>query len=208
MRGAISLANGDIYNTYIVMLPAGTYTLDEINGEGQEDDNITGDLDIRAGMTIQGASRTTVFIEPEYYINDRVIHIFQPGASGVADAGNMTVMISGVTIRNGNTPLTGGGLQIEAATLNMFDSSIVENASVGQGGGIANINSILNISDVLFDGNQSTDGDDSVSNSTECGGAFITDQPAVLPSAGIPLSTTAPPGAAAASASRAVRPPR
>ena len=34
LRGAISLANGDIYNIYTVMLPAGTYTLDKINGEG------------------------------------------------------------------------------------------------------------------------------------------------------------------------------
>ncbi len=31
LRGAISLANSDIYNTYTIMLPSGTYILYQVN---------------------------------------------------------------------------------------------------------------------------------------------------------------------------------
>ncbi|HMT20338.1 MAG TPA: choice-of-anchor Q domain-containing protein, partial [Promineifilum sp.] len=172
LRGAISLANGDPYNTYTIMLPAGTYTLNLANGEGTEDDNYTGDLDIKTSMTIQGTNATAVSIETANGIADRVIHIFQPGTSGVGNAGNMTVDITGVSIQGGSTNQLGGGILNETATLNLTGSNLTGNNSVQQGGGIANIEGILHVVDSLFDNNASTDGNDAISSSTECGGAI------------------------------------
>ncbi len=84
----------------------------------------------------------------------------------------MTVNISGVSILNGNTPESGGGILNEYATLTLTDSVVSQNSSILQGGGIANINGILHVTDSLFADNATTDGNDAVSLSTECGGAI------------------------------------
>jgi len=112
LREAIHLANEGIFvggcpvpgsDTTIVptiIVPSGTYTLSRA-GSG-EDENATGDLDIKTNMVISGAGacgpRATII---RAGTDDRVFHI---------RAFESTVDISGVTIRDGRTDTVGGGI--------------------------------------------------------------------------------------------------
>jgi CSLREA domain-containing protein len=118
-----------------INIPAGTYTL-SIGGT-DENNNATGDLDILTSggnMDIVGAGAATTIIESCNGTGctgiDRVLDI----ALGV---GTITVNISGVTIRNGNTNSDGGGIR-NYGTTNFTNSIISGNKALGNGGGIYN----------------------------------------------------------------------
>ena len=74
-----------------IIIPAGTITLTGASGENA---NASGDLDINIDLTIQGAGAGITILDGGGI--DRVFEIFD----------SATVIISGVTIRNGNA---GGG---------------------------------------------------------------------------------------------------
>ncbi|MCA9903669.1 MAG: CSLREA domain-containing protein, partial [Anaerolineae bacterium] len=128
LREAVNAANA--ISGAQVTVPAGTYTL-AINGTG-EDYAGTGDLDIRASMTIVGAGRDSTVIDGAD--RDRVFDII----SG-------TVTLQGLTVQKGRTvrDQRGGGIQ-NAADLTLMDVTVKENYSdSASGGGILNSGSAL-----------------------------------------------------------------
>jgi CSLREA domain-containing protein len=135
LRAAIQEANV-LSGVHSIFLPSGTYTL-TIPG-GSEDFAATGDLDIRASMTITGAG---AIIDGGGL--DRVLHVI---------AGS--VNISGVTIRNGRSPGFGGGGIRNDATLRLSNSVLSGNSGSGNGGGLRNAGSAT-LTNVTVSGNAS-----------------------------------------------------
>ena len=150
-----STGNGDT-----VAVPAGTYTLDSANGQ----------LDVSAGVTIDGAGQgSTMIVGPG---NDRVMMI----------AGNATtVTISGLTITGGDTTSSGGGGVAAAGPgrVVLDDDTVTHNtvapaaAGFDEGGG-----GILTSADMVL--NQTTVSDNTVdvaaSNGDSGGGGILVEQ--------------------------------
>ena len=102
-----------------VTLPTGTYAL-SIVGSG-ENSNATGDLDILGNVTINGAGSGSTTIDGS--VLHRVLHIF---------SGNF-VEIDGLTITNGTTTSSGGGIS-NSGTLLLTNSAITGNTASLSGG--------------------------------------------------------------------------
>jgi Immunoglobulin domain/Immunoglobulin I-set domain len=165
----------------VINVPAGTYTLtlgpadDEPNAAGATMES--GDLDIvdlsafalptLTSVTINGAGAGSTIIDGGAM--DRVIDVNNFAASGQA----VNVTLSGLTIRNGNAPNSGGyneaggGIQFDgfdnqtfspAGTLTITNCAISNNLAAGQGGGILAIFGSLNMSGSQVSGNTSTNG--------------------------------------------------
>ena len=157
LREAISAANTDTASgsttgecaagsgTDTITLPAGTYTL-TLTGAA-EDNNATGDLDIKSNVTIDGALASNTTISGGAI--DRVLHI----VSG-------TVEVNDVTITNGAVAFgSGGGAGIENnSTLMLRNSTITGNSAPGLGGGILNDSGTLTIIESTISGNESASG--------------------------------------------------
>ncbi len=137
---------------YTINVPADTYLL-TLPGTG-EDNNATGDLDIRTSLVISGAGVDNTFIQggaTTLLAIDRVLQI----------TGTVDVTITGVTVRYGNATgvdENGGGIAITGgATVQINDSALTDNSSQGdqpgEGGGALfnDVNSTLTLSntDVL-----------------------------------------------------------
>ena len=125
LRAAIQETNA-LAGPDTIYLTSGTFTL---TFDGVDDDNaLTGDLDITGDLTIIGAGAENTIIDGGDI--DRVFDILA-GAN---------VTISGVTIRNGNAR-NGGGVR-NFGTLTLKDSIVEDNVAEGffdsVGGGIAN----------------------------------------------------------------------
>lgn len=168
LREAISSANTDSdvdsctrtgTAPYTINVPAGIYQL-ILPGSG-EDDNVSGDLDIRTSLVISGAGADTTYIQAGVTAPlaiDRVIDI----------SGTVTVTMTDVTIRNGNTASTdenGGGVAIQGgATVELHGSAVTTSSSQGDepgegGGGIYNdMSSTLVLSDTMVMSNTATTG--------------------------------------------------
>ncbi|MCC6208505.1 MAG: DUF11 domain-containing protein [Gammaproteobacteria bacterium] len=129
LRAAIQQANA-WPGTDSVIIPAGTYTL-SIAGTG-ENATASGDLDITDTLILGGAGAASSIIDGGGI--DRVVDI----ASGVA------TQITGVTIRNGATTGSGGGIY-NLGTLTLTDSIVTGNTSAlpsgTAGGGIYHFSS-------------------------------------------------------------------
>ena len=111
-----------------IVLPSGTYNL---AGAPGEDNNATGDLDIKSSLAIQGVGSDTTVIDGGH--NDRVLHI----VSGSVD-------ISGVRIRNGTVtstfPLIGGGIfNSDDGALSLKDVVVHHNTARYYSGGIYSV---------------------------------------------------------------------
>lgn len=144
--GANALAGADT-----ITLPAGTYAL-TIPGTG-ENVAATGDLDITANLTINGAGAASTIIDGGGL--DRVIEV-RPGA---------TVQINAVTVRNGNPgtgaacglpSASGGGILNCLGTLTVSDSTVSGNTVGGLsavGGGILNFAGTLTLTNSTVSGN-------------------------------------------------------
>ena len=121
LRAAITTANTNNEDDTI-HLPAGTYFL---SCDYREDNNTTGDLDIDNPdtITIIGEGAWVTIIDGKQ--KDRVFHILKG-----------TVFISGVTIRNGNSPWFGdGGGLYNSGTLTLTDCVITGNNACLEGDG-------------------------------------------------------------------------
>ena len=123
-------------------LPNGTFTL-EIPGR-QEEDAMTGDLDIRGKVLIKGNGRQNTIIEagttPDNGI-DRVFHVHS------VDVPDNSVEIRDVTIRHGRLPTgleiisplgDGAGIFNSATLLTIRNSTVSYNTANEHGGGIFN----------------------------------------------------------------------
>jgi CSLREA domain-containing protein len=136
LRAAIQEANALASGgPHTITLPAGNYDL-TIAGEG-EDNAATGDLDIKASVTIIGAGVGSTFIDANptrAKSIDRVFDIFT-----VPPVGTMPgVKIIGVTIRGGHITLpnqAGGGIR-NVGTLTLDSVDVSDNES-GGGAGVA-----------------------------------------------------------------------
>lgn len=133
LRGAIREANA-LAGTDTVTVPAGTYTL-TIAGVGEQQ-NATGDLDIRDSLNLVGADAASTIIQAGTSSGsagngiDRVLEVI----------GSITVNISDVTIRYGQLGggAGGGGLSISSGGTTTLDECIVADnyvSSVNFGGG-------------------------------------------------------------------------
>jgi CSLREA domain-containing protein len=128
LRAAIQEANA-LAGADVINVPAGTYSF-AIAGQN-EDAAATGDLDITADLTINGAGAATTIIDGAAL--DRIFHIL-----------GGTVTINDLTVRNGNGGSNGGGgvsvcdpTLATQPTLHLNDSIVEVNITGGRGGGIA-----------------------------------------------------------------------
>lgn len=148
LREAITAANANGAGADSITVPAGTYTL-TIAGTG-EDANATGDLDITAEVTINGAGAGSTIIQagtigyPSGSANgiDRVIELH----------GTDTITFIGVTIANGKVGQNGGGIGVGDATLSVIESSFSGNSG-GSGGGIGSSSGTVIVSGSTFSNN-------------------------------------------------------
>lgn len=139
LRAAIMQANA-LGGTHTINLPAGVYTL-TISG-ANEDYAVTGDLDIRSDLIINGVGATATIVNGSQL--DRVFEVFSPAQA----------IISGVTIRNGNAT-DGGGIK-NHGTLWITDTIITGNSAI-VGGGVSN-NGVMKITNSTIE-NNSANGD-------------------------------------------------
>jgi CSLREA domain-containing protein len=108
-----------------ILLPAGTFTLTLAGAI--EHNNATGDLDITDALTIVGAGPELTVIDANRL--DRVLDV-RPAAG--------TVVISGVTVMNGESVgfSSGGGINVWYANLVLTNVIVYGNRAGGSGGGI------------------------------------------------------------------------
>lgn len=141
LRAALQEAN-ELVGIDVITVPAGTYVL-SLEGEG-ENEGLTGDLDVRDDVDIQGAGRDTTIIDAAG--NDRVFHVHT----------EVGLTISGVTIRNGVSPDGGGGIRHDGeAGLVVRDARFDANTA-NDGAGILQGNDALTVTNTIFSGNVAT----------------------------------------------------
>ncbi len=151
LREAIWYANG-FGGADTIIVPAGTYTLDVV-GAGEEN-NETGDLDITDEVTIIGDGAATTIIDGNgATLGDRVVQI----------TGAFSVILSGITIRNGNTAGDGGGIY-SVGTLILADSAASGNTAANTGAGIFN-SGTLTLNNSTVSGNNASNAGSGVYNS-------------------------------------------
>ncbi|MBN83318.1 MAG: hypothetical protein CMJ70_24560, partial [Planctomycetaceae bacterium] len=122
LRAAIQEANA-LPGHDTISVPAGTYTL-SLAGVG-DDDALTGDLDVRQGLTIVGAGVGETIIDADGL--ERVFQVF----------GGVVAELSGMTITGGAVVGSedGGGIR-NAGDLTLVDVVVTGNAAEDSGGGI------------------------------------------------------------------------
>jgi predicted outer membrane repeat protein len=157
----------------IITLPPGTYTL-TLAGTG-EDGAQTGDLDLTASVTINGAGLAQTIIDGN-------------GLDRVFDVHNQaTVTINGMTIRNGSAP-TGGGVNVNnGGDLTLSHSRVTSNTATSSGGGIF-VSGLLTLNHSRVDVNSTGNGGG--------GGLFISfnTNPAIISHSEISGNSTAASG--------------
>jgi hypothetical protein len=122
LRAAIQ-ENNALGGSNRIVLPAGAYVL-RITGQN-EDNALTGDLDLHGSLAIEGASVNKVTVDAAGL--DRVFDV-QPDAR---------VQISGMTVQGGSY----AGIRNRGA-LALGNCAVARNANAGDGGGIANTGSL------------------------------------------------------------------
>ena len=126
LREAITRAN-TIAGADTIVLPAGVYRI-ALAGAG-ENGNATGDLDIRDGVTIQGAGVGLTVIDGRQL--DRVFDVYGPAPESIS------VVLQGLTVRNGNATGDGGGIWVTNANLIVRNIAVTGNRASLTGGGIS-----------------------------------------------------------------------
>jgi CSLREA domain-containing protein len=195
LREAIQAANSDAAvdacpagnGDDLILLPSGVYTL-SLTGRS-EDDNTTGDLDIRSNLVINGAGSNATVIDANSV--DRALHVL-----------TATVDIRGLTVQNGRAadgagsgcgadgsvgcPGEPGGGMANFGSTRLIDVIVqnsrsgdggenadwsMEPANGGDGGGIANLGKLEMFASQVV-GNRSGDGRSWVTSGGAGGGIF------------------------------------
>ena len=148
LREAVIAANATPAIPDTIDLPAGTYTLTLAGAS--EDASASGDLDITANLTMNGAGAATTIVEacdssggPCTGI-DRVVHVL----SGTAE-------MFGLTVRNGSEfgGVGGGGIYNEGGTVMLSSSTVSGNTAGNPGGGISNNQGTITLTNSTVSGN-------------------------------------------------------
>jgi hypothetical protein len=120
LRAAIMKANHFPGGGVTIIVPTGTYGLTITPNE--TDDELTGDLNVTASMTIQGAGAATTIVDANQI--DRAIHV----------GSTATITISGLTIKNGSNTGPGGGI-LNDGVLTLTNSIVTGNQTLNSSGG-------------------------------------------------------------------------
>jgi CSLREA domain-containing protein len=115
--------------TLAIIIPAGTYSLTLPGSD--EDNNASGDLDIRVAVTLYGAGVGTTIIQAQVGLNDRVFHIVRD------DASDFVAMMWDMTITGGHLVNGSGGGILNEESLWVSRVSILYNYAHEHGGGVA-----------------------------------------------------------------------
>lgn len=145
LREAIQTANEhssfggcaiDGTGSLVITIPAGTYSLTRHGSD--EDDNASGDLDIRVPVTLNGAGADATIIrgDGDMTVNDRVLHIVSNPDVDFA------VTLSNLAVTNGYvaeeySPVARGGGILSEESLSINNVAIYENYAEYGGGGVA-----------------------------------------------------------------------
>jgi CSLREA domain-containing protein len=132
-----------------IVLPPGTYTLSV--GPAGDDMGASGDLDVTEDLTIAGAGTATTIVNGGQL--DRVFNVL---------AGSGNVAMTDLTITGGVTSGSGGGIDVEGATLSLLRVHVTGNEVAAEGdygGGIHTASAVLDISDSAFTDNRSLGSD-------------------------------------------------
>jgi CSLREA domain-containing protein len=147
LREAIIAANA-LAGPDAITLPAGTYTL-SIAGTG-EDVAATGDLDITQDLTITGVGEGSTVID-----GGAIEHVIQVDSLLTG----ATATISDVTIQNGSTTISGGGINVRSpGTLTLTDSTLSGNTTTTSHGGAIQNQGTATLTNVTISGNSAPNG--------------------------------------------------
>jgi hypothetical protein len=149
LRAAIIAVNADAPASDTIVVPAGTYVL-TVAPTG-DDDGSSGDLNLTNSVTIQGAGAVSTIIDANQL--DRAFNV----------GSNVTVNISGLSIRNGMAPPSasyatedGGAIAIQSgATVSVINCTLTGNSASNVGGGIWN-SGTLTLSNCHLSGNHAS----------------------------------------------------
>ena len=143
LRAAIMEANFDA-GTDTITLGAGTYTLSLAGTD--ENDSVSGDLDVNSTIVIQGEDADNTIIDGDGI--DRVFHLTKP---------NSNLTLNDLSVQGGLTSGNGGGIYAfnQNATLTLNQVIVSDNQAV-DGSGIYN-KGTMTLTDVEISGNISTD---------------------------------------------------
>lgn len=163
LREAIQAANTDAAvdacpagsGADTILVPAGTYTIALTGNE--EDDNETGDWDIKSDVTLEGAGVGATILDGDQA--SRVLDLrCAPGTDWFsACTGITTITVRGITVRNGDTSYgRGGGIRNtgEAGPGATTPVTLLENCRVTNngGGGVGN-EGVLTIRNCVIENN-------------------------------------------------------
>jgi CSLREA domain-containing protein len=135
-----------------VLIPAGNYAL-TLTGSG-ENNNATGDIDVRQGMGLYGAGSALTAMDGNN--TDRVLHI------DPADAAAYTVSLADLAVVNGNTAADGGGIASSGTNILTADFAhlgrvrIANNRSTANRGGGGAFNADVWLDECTIENNQAT----------------------------------------------------
>jgi CSLREA domain-containing protein len=130
--------------TIVVNSSATPYTLTR-NDSGSEDSSTTGDLDVRANITITSA--TPLIIQAGQGFSDRIFHIL-PGGKLTLDQ---------VAIRGGNPKDNGAGIFVDGGELNLSNATLTKNSAGTSGGALYNTGTAV-LNHVTIKGNTAPTG--------------------------------------------------
>lgn len=154
LRAAIQQAN-QLGGSHTIVLPAGTYTLD-IVGPG-EDAAATGDLDVTADITVEGAGASATIVAAGFGSEaGQVDRLFDVQTGG-------SLAIDGITVRDGEVRGTDGGGIRSVGTLVVLNSTVTNNRALegggsnGNGGGIIGEVGSVTVRNSLIEGNEAQD---------------------------------------------------
>lgn len=126
-------------------LPAGTFTLSLI-GTG-ENLGATGDLDLTQSITLIGAGRDATIVDAAEL--DRVVDVI----------GNITVVVTDLTLTGGYSPVeSGGAVQVRNGNLTLLRVRVVGHLTGGSGGTLWVLTGQVSVIHSQIDSNYSTHG--------------------------------------------------
>jgi hypothetical protein len=160
LRGAILAANTAAIAT-VITVPAGTYVLGTGATVGAgEDQGFTGDLDIKADITIVGGGAATTIIDG--HGTDRVLDVVAIGS-----APTTRLVLQNLTVQNGNVNATGGGgIRNQGLPIALLRVRVQTNTAP-TGGGIYFFAGMGIIADSTISGNMSSGGGAGVEDESE-----------------------------------------